>query len=170
MASVRSFAILSIMSMSNGRLRARVAAILLLLYAQPLGRILRLTIDDIDTTGPDVLLKLGDPPTPVPEPVAKLLLALRDQRTNMRTATNRDARWLFPGRRAGQPLTTRTISPLIRDLGVPTVPGRVAALHQLVLQAPAPVIAQALGFHHTTTQRHHAAADGTWNRYSPSRH
>jgi hypothetical protein len=47
---------------------ARVAAILLLLYAQPLDRILRLTIDDIDTTGPDVLLKLGYPPTPVPSP------------------------------------------------------------------------------------------------------
>jgi hypothetical protein len=85
------------------------------------------------------------------------------------TATNRNAGWLFPGRRSGQPLTTRTIAPLIRDLGVPTVPGRLAALHQLVLQAPAPVVAQALSFHHTTTQRHHAAAGGTWNRYSPSR-
>jgi len=71
----------------------------------------------------------------------------------MRTAANRDARWLFPGRRAGQPLTTRTIAPLIRDLGVPTVSGRLAALHQLVLQAPAPVVAQALGFQCTTTQR-----------------
>lgn len=152
----------------TGELRARVAAILLLLYAQPLGRILGLTIDDIDTTGSDVLLRLGDPPTPVPEPVADLLLALRDQRTNMRTATNRNARWLFPGRRAGQPLTTRTIAPLVRDLGVPTVPGRLAALHQLVLQAPAPVVAQALGFHYTTTQRHHAAAGGTWNRYTGS--
>ena len=150
-----------------GGLRARVAAILVLLYAQPLGRILRLTIDDIDTTGPDVLLHLGNPPTPVPQPVAELLLALRDQRTNMRTATNRDARWLFPGRRAGQPLTVDTIAPLIRDLGVPTVPGRLAALRQLVLQAPAPVVAQALGFHHHTTQRHHAAVGGTWNRYSP---
>ncbi|MFI1996862.1 hypothetical protein [Actinoplanes sp. NPDC020271] len=149
----------------TSELRTRVAAILLLLYAQPLGRILSLTID---TTGPDVLLHLGDPPTPVPEPVAELLLALRDQRTNMRTATNRNARWLFPRRRAGQPLTTRTITPLIRDLGVPTVPGRLAALHQLVLQAPAPVVAQALGFHHTTTQRHHAAAGGTWNRYTGS--
>lgn len=129
----------------TGELRARVAAILLLLYAQPLGRLLGLTIDDIDTTGPDVLLRLGDPPTPVPAPVAELLLALRDQRTNMRTATNRNARWLFPGRRAGQPLTTRTIAPLIHDLGVPTIPGRLAALHPLVLQAPAPVIAQALG-------------------------
>ncbi|GAA2712038.1 hypothetical protein ACFY2R_17680 [Micromonospora olivasterospora] len=47
--------------------------------------------------------------------------------------------------------------------------GHLAALHQLVLQSPAPVVTQALGFHHTTTHRHHAAAGGSWNRYSPSR-
>ncbi|MFG1953450.1 hypothetical protein [Micromonospora sp. NPDC048830] len=76
---------------------------------------------------------------------------------------------MFPVRRAGQPLTLDTIAPLIRDLGIPTVPGRLAAPRQLVLQAPAPVVAQALGFHHHTTQRHHAAASGTWNRYSPTR-
>ncbi|WP_200905201.1 hypothetical protein [Micromonospora sp. RV43] len=52
---------------------------------------MRLTIDDINAIGFDVLLRLGDPPVPVPEPVAGLLLALRGQRTNMRTATNRDA-------------------------------------------------------------------------------
>jgi hypothetical protein len=102
----------------------------------------------------------------VPEPVAELLLALRDQRTSMRTATNAGARWLFPGRRAGQPLTVDAIAPLIRDLGVP---GRLAALRQLVLQAPAPVVAQALGIHHHTTQRHHAAAGGAWNRYTADR-
>ncbi len=45
-------------------------------------------------------------------------------------------------------------------------PFLVAALHQLVLQAPAPVVAQTLSFHYTTTQRHHAAAGGTWNRYT----
>ena len=149
-----------------GGLRARVAAILVLLYAQPLGRILRLTIDDIDTTGPDVQLHLGNrrhrSPTPSPSycwPCA----------TSAPTCAppQRDARWLFPGRRAGQPLTVDTIAALIRDLGVPTVPGRLAALRQLVLQAPAPVVAQALGFHHDTTQRHHAAVGGTWNRYSP---
>ncbi|MFG3715527.1 hypothetical protein [Micromonospora sp. NPDC047730] len=80
----------------------------------------------------------------------------------MRIATNRDARWFFPGRRAGQPLTIRTIAPLIRDLGIPTVPGRLAALRQLILQ----VVAQALDFHHTTTQRHYASAGSTWNRYT----
>ncbi|WP_190318447.1 hypothetical protein [Nocardiopsis listeri] len=45
---------------------------------------------------------------------------------------------------------------------------RTSALRQLVLQAPAPVIAQALGFHTKTTTRVVAEASGTWNRYAPS--
>jgi len=36
-------------------------------------------------------------------------------------------------------------------------------------QAPAPVIAGALGFHQTTTTRQVAHADGTWNQYPASR-
>ena len=47
---------------------------------------------------------------------------------------------------------------------------RISALRQLVLQAPAPVIAEALGFHHTTTQRQHANAAGTWIHYPGGDH
>ncbi len=42
---------------------------------------------------------------------------------------------------------------------------RISALRQLVLHAPAPVIAEALGFHHATTQRERANAAGTWAHY-----
>ena len=35
--------------------------------------------------------------------------------------------------------------------------------------APAPVVADALGFHQHTTARHVAIAGGTWNRYAASR-
>jgi hypothetical protein len=42
------------------------------------------------------------------------------------------------------------------------------ALSQLVVQAPAPVVADALGFHQHTTARHVAIAGGTWNRYAAS--
>ncbi|WP_275040582.1 helix-turn-helix domain-containing protein [Nocardiopsis alkaliphila] len=45
---------------------------------------------------------------------------------------------------------------------------RTSALRQLVLQAPAPVIAQVLGFHSKTTTRVVAQAGGTWNRYASS--
>lgn len=47
---------------------------------------------------------------------------------------------------------------------------RISAVGQLVLQAPAPVIAQALGFHNTTTERQHAHAGAPWNRYPASDH
>jgi hypothetical protein len=49
-------------------LRSRVAAAIVLLYAQPLSRIVRLTIDDVIHDGNQVLLRLGEPPSPVPDP------------------------------------------------------------------------------------------------------
>jgi hypothetical protein len=38
------------------------------------------------------------------------------------------------------------------------------AERELVLQVPAPVAAEALGFHHTATQCQRAAVGGTWSR------
>jgi hypothetical protein len=55
-------------------LRARVTGAIVLLYAQPLSRVVRITIDDIIHDGDHVLLRLGDRPSPVPRPVANLLL------------------------------------------------------------------------------------------------
>lgn len=98
-----------------GPLRSRAAACLMLLFAQPASRIVLLTTEDLiqDADG-QVLIRLGDPPAPVPEPFADLLLQARDQRTNMNT-NNRDATWLFPGRRAGRPMHPNSLAELIRD-------------------------------------------------------
>lgn len=85
-------------------LRTRVAACLMLLYAQPVSRLRRPTIDDVIRQDGQVLIRLGHPPAPVPEPFAALLLELAGNRENMTTATNPSARWLFPGQRAGQQL------------------------------------------------------------------
>ncbi|MFF3488552.1 hypothetical protein ACFYXC_35570 [Streptomyces sp. NPDC002701] len=74
----------------------------MLLYAQPVSRIVRLSVDDVIRVGESVLLRLGDPASPVPAPVADLLLEHIANRDNMNTATNPAPRWLFPGRRGGQ--------------------------------------------------------------------
>jgi len=151
-------------------LRTRVAASLLLLFAQPITRIVKLTVDDVQhhaqEHGHGVYLRLGDPPTPVPEPLAGLLLELVDARANMNTASNPDSRWLFPGGRAGQPLTPGALRQRFQALGLPTTPARTAALNQLVLQAPAPVIAAALGYADDTAEHHRLAAGGAWSRYA----
>ncbi|MBV9139587.1 MAG: hypothetical protein JO115_01460 [Pseudonocardiales bacterium] len=66
------------------------------------------------------MLRLGEPPSPVPTPFAQLLLAWINERDNMNTATNPHSRWLFPGRRARQPIHPTTLAALIHKLGVPT--------------------------------------------------
>ena len=138
----------------------RIAACVLLLYAQPVTRIMTLVVDDFVVDDEGMTLTLGDPPAPVPKPFAALVLRFLAQRPAGAS------RWLFPGRRPGQPLSYVSLSQGLRDLGVPLRLARVAAIRQLALQAPAPVIAEALGFHHTTTHRQTIHAGGIWNRYA----
>jgi site-specific recombinase XerD len=151
-------------------LQDRVAATLVLLYAQPLTRIARLTTEDVLLEDGEVLVRLGDPPSPVPEPFAGLMPAYLAQRPNTMTATNPEARWLFPGRRAGQPMTSDTLELRLRRLGFPTQRGRTAAIRHLVLQAPAPVVARMLGYHDDTTAQLAAEAGGTWRHYASGDH
>ncbi len=135
------------------------------LYAQPLTHIARLTTDDVLQDNGEVLVRLGDPPSPVPEPLAGMLLTHLDQRPNTMTATSPEARWLFPGRRAGQPMTSNALELRLRHLGFPTQRGRTSAIRQLVLQAPAPVVTRMLGYHDTTAKLA-AEVGGTW-RHCP---
>lgn len=88
----------------------------------------------------------------------------------MNTATNRDSRWLFPGRRAGQPMHSDALAALVNGLGIPTVAGRASAIRQHVLEMPAPVVADALGYHHVTTAKLAAQAGGAWSRYAAGDH
>lgn len=151
-------------------LPVRVAAAILLLYAQPFSRIVRLTLGDVIGDDGQVLLRLGDPPAPVPGPVADLLLKWIGSRDNMNTATNRNSPWLFPGRRAGQPANPNTLAALVNDIGVPAVAGRTSAIRQHVLEMPAPVVADALSYHPATATRLAAQAGSTFSRYAPGDH
>jgi hypothetical protein len=146
-------------------IKPRAAACLMLLYAQPLSRILRLTTADLARDDGQTWLHLGDPPSPVPPPFDALLHQLAATRHHHIPA-NHGSDWLFPGRHAGQPADYRSIAAQLRDLDLPLRTARISALRQLVLQVPAPVIADALGFHHTTTTRQHVNAGATWSRYA----
>ena len=79
----------------------------------------------------------------------------------MNTATNRHSLWLFPGRRAGQPMQPDAFAALVNNIGIPTVAGRASAIRQHVLEMPALVVADALGYHPVTTAKLAAQAAGT---------
>jgi hypothetical protein len=141
-----------------------------LLYAQPVSCIVRLSVDDVIRDGDTVLLRLGDPASPVPAPVADLMLEHIANRDNMNTATNPASPWLFPGRRSGQPFRPDHLSALLNEVGVPAAAARCAAIRQQLLELPGPVVADALGYHDKTTSRLIREIGGTWSRYAAGDH
>lgn len=64
----------------------------------------------------------------------------------------------------------RSLGMVVTALGIPTTTGRTAAIEHHVLTMPAPVIADALGYHPVTTTKIAARAGTTWNRYAPGDH
>ncbi|MEU6323087.1 hypothetical protein [Streptomyces sp. NPDC047009] len=70
------------------------------------------TVHDVLAEGDQVLLRLGEPPTPVPEPFAGLLQDyVRTGRPNRPGGTMPAGDWLFLGRQAEQPVDPATLEP-----------------------------------------------------------
>ena len=110
----------------------------MLLYAQPLSRILRLSAGDLSSDeGGQTWLRLGYPPSPVPAPFDALLHQLADTR-HYQVPANHASDWLFPGRNAGQPAAYHYIAGLLRDHGLPLRTARISALRQARPRRPRP--------------------------------
>ncbi|GAA1581082.1 hypothetical protein GCM10009789_38680 [Kribbella sancticallisti] len=148
----------------------RVIAMLILLYAQPLPRIVGLTLADIVYNGDQILIRLGDPPVPVPEPFANHITTYIASRPNLATATNPGRQLLFPGRRAGQPIHPTSIRLRLHNLGIPNLNARTRAIRELLLQAPAPVVATMLNYTPHSAERIAAHAGNTWKTYATGDH
>ncbi|MFD0207512.1 MULTISPECIES: hypothetical protein, partial [Saccharothrix] len=133
-------------------LRERLVALLVLLYAQPLSRITRLRRTDITIIGPDVFIRLGDPPAPLPPPLDGMTRQLLEHRNTYR-GPNANTDWLFPGKCPEQPIRPRTLNNRFSTLGIPIQLGRTTALRELLHTTPSPVVASMLGIHPDTTAR-----------------
>lgn len=143
----------------------RVAAVLLLLYAQPLVRIAALHRDQILSTvdGPAILL--GNEPAALPSPFAELLLEHLTHRPNMQTG-NTDNPWVFPSTQPGRHIRPNTMMIRLRSLGVDLRGARNTALKELVQRVPPPIVASQLGYNPGTTQRHAELASAPLDRYA----
>ncbi|MFF7756051.1 hypothetical protein ACFZCP_44255 [Streptomyces sp. NPDC007971] len=147
-------------------LRSRAAATLVFLYAQPVTRIVHLTVGDVTDGTTIVTVRLGDPPSSLPDPIADLMRAYLHCREHLPYASSRISRRLFPGRQPGQPMNPVSLQVHLREIGVPAQRVSPSAIRQLVLQAPAPVIAKARGHHDQIATLLVTEAGGTWSRYA----
>jgi len=145
----------------------RVAGLLVLLYAQRLAAISRLTIDDIDIDDATVKLRLGTVPVVLPEPLATLTRDLAGtRRGHAATGAHGTSRWLFPGGQPGRPVSADRLGERLRLLGIRPGQARSTALFQLATELPAAVLARMLGIHiKVAVQWQHVSA-GDWTSYA----
>jgi hypothetical protein len=97
------------------------AGLLVLLYAQPLTRILMLEVTDVSIEDDRVYLRHGREPVELPEPLAELTASLARSPTGRASTAIAGAEppWLFQGMRVGQPLSHSRATRRLNRLGVP---------------------------------------------------
>lgn len=148
-------------------LRDRVAGCLLLVFAQPLTRLARLTVDDVDDHARPVRLRLGADPLELPEPLGALVAELKQRRPGLATTAADDRHaWLFPGLRLDAPLHPEHLRRRLRTLGITARPGRAAALMHLAQTLPPAILADLLGISESRAADWSRAATGDWARYA----
>jgi hypothetical protein len=147
----------------------RVAASLLLAYAQPLSRITAITLDQIGRAddGRVTTIRFGNDDIDLPDPLAHLLAELIDTpRGYVGIRAPANSPWLFPGGQPGRPLTPSHLGARLRKLGINARAGRRAALIHLAAQLPAAVLADLLHLTPGTAVRWVNNAGGDWSRYA----
>ncbi|MFF7232643.1 hypothetical protein [Streptomyces sioyaensis] len=119
-----------------------------------------------DTGAMEVYLHLGPTAVRLP-PVLDQLVAqqLRQGRLPHTGAAIVTGPWLFPGVKAGQPLSHARAVVRLRRLGLHPGPGRSRALLHLVARLEAPLLAQVLGITPSTAVRWSDLAGRTYSGY-----
>lgn len=145
----------------------RVAGLLVLLYAQRVSTIARLTLADVVATDEALRLRLGPHPIQVPEPLAGLLVGLvATRRGHAAVGELGGGEWLFPGGQPARPISASRLNERLRGLGIHSGPTRTAALMQLATELPAALIARMLGIHIQVAVQWQRLASGDWAAYA----
>jgi hypothetical protein len=145
----------------------RVAGLLVLLYAQPVSRIVCLTLDHLDASDTEVRLRLGREPVLLPEPLAGLVRQVAATRKGHATIGHQGASpWLFPGGRPGRALSAFRLAERLNQLGIHCGQSRSAALFQLATDLPAAMLAKMLGIHIAVAVTWQRASAGDWTSYA----
>jgi hypothetical protein len=149
--------------------RDRLAGLLVLLYAQPVARVARLTTDHVTVSGDTarVRIRLGPAPITLPEPVAGLARQLLDgKHGHATTGAVGPSPWLFPGGQPGRPVSSGHLGQRLKDLGIQPGQARATALFQLASELPAALLARMLGIHIDVATTWQRISAGDWMAYA----
>ncbi|MBG6240136.1 hypothetical protein IWX78_003131 [Mycetocola sp. CAN_C7] len=148
---------------------ARAASLLLLLYGQPLVRIARMRLQQLAATEAAVTISFTDDTLTIPPPFDQVIRDHVAALPNQTTSAHHENQWLFSGRRPGQHLHQSTLMNKLRDAGIDLRGARNASLRALVLELPAPVVADSLNYSYQVTDKHRRNAGAMFLDYAERR-
>lgn len=116
-------------------------------------------------------ISLDKKPVPVPEPFASMLHYHQHSRPNLRTTGGSiGTPRLFPSCVPGKHIDPQALMQRLRQLGITLLGGRNTALRELVSAAPAPLIAEMLGYSYQFAHLHAELTGQPWARYVTGNH
>lgn len=153
----------------------RLAGCLVLLYGQPVRRLVGLRRSDITTSSGRTTISLGSEALLLAPPLDQLARELAAGSSpdptilGLAQSFPSGQQWLFPGRRAGQPIGDKGLWRRLTKLGIPIRGARNSALLELARDVPPSILADLLGLTPEAVDRWRELAGGSWTSYAAGR-
>ena len=150
------------------RPRDRLAAILMIIFAQRAEDIATLTWDRVTITDEAVTVALADTPIELPPPLDEPVRTLAASNYNNQTAAHPNSPWVFRGYRPGMHVTPTHLRNHLRPV-VAALEARLGTLNELTQTTPIAILAETLGYSPQTLEAHARASASTYSRYIATR-
>lgn len=144
--------------------RTQLAAVLVLVFAQPIARIVLLRWDDVTITSDTVTVNIGGMPIQFDDPLDTPMRELAANPGQTNTAAHRDLQWVFRGGMPGGHLDPMHLRQELRPL-FSSLAARLGTLTELSRQAPTAILADALGYRPETLEKHATVSGADYGRY-----
>jgi hypothetical protein len=143
--------------------RNRLAAVLVLVFAQQIERIVTLNWEDISTAD-QVVVNLAGLPIVFESPLDQIVRDLASSPGHDQTAAHPNTRWVFRSQRPGAHISAMHLRQQLMPL-FSALAARLGTIAELSRETPVAILAEALGYNVATLERHAAAANADYGRY-----
>ena len=144
--------------------RDRAAAILVIVFGQHIEDVIQLTWNDVTVTDDVVTVRLGKTEFALPSPLDEPMRQLAAAPGNDLTASHPNSNWVFRGYSPGRHIHGSSLRSRLKTV-FSTRAARLGTLHELTKLGPVPIIADALGYHPSTIERHAIGSASTYAEY-----
>ncbi len=144
--------------------RDRAAAILVIVFGQHIEDVIQLTWNDVTVTDDVVTVSLGKTEFALPSPLDGPMRQLAAAPGNDLTASHPNSNWVFRGYSPGRHIHGSSLRSRLKSV-FSTRAARLGTLHELTKLGPVPIIADALGYHPSTIERHAIGSASVYSQY-----